>query len=95
MDRIFSIVHEINGFSSECQRESFAQHRLGQIVSRGLRVAKVQAPAWLDIEERLDPDVWIDCNSSEIERVVTNLVVNAIQALEESRRSSMSSQAGA
>jgi signal transduction histidine kinase len=86
VDRIFSIVHEIIGFSSECPRESFAQHPLDQIVSRGLRVAKVQAPAWLDIEERLDPDVWIDCNSSEIERVVTNLLLNAIQAIEESSR---------
>jgi signal transduction histidine kinase len=82
VDRIFSIVHEISGFSSEAARDHFAPHPLDQIVSRALRVARVQAPAWLEIEERLDPEVWIDCHASEIERVVTNILVNAIQALE-------------
>jgi PAS domain S-box-containing protein len=83
VDRIFSIVHEISGFSSECARENFAQHSLDQIVSRALRIARIHAPAWLDIEARLDPDVRIDCHAAEIERVVTNLLLNAIQALEE------------
>jgi signal transduction histidine kinase len=83
VDRIFSIVHEISGFSSESTRDGFARHPLDQIVSRALRVAGVQAPAWLEIEERLDPEVWIDCHAAEIERVVTNILVNAIQALEE------------
>jgi signal transduction histidine kinase len=46
----------------------------------------VQAPAWLEIEERFDPEVRIDCHAAEIERVVTNVLVNAIQALEENPR---------
>jgi signal transduction histidine kinase len=83
VDRIFSIVREISNFSSDSARESFARHPLGAIASRALRIARVHAPAWLEIETRLDPDVWIDCHAAEIERVVTNLLVNAIQALEE------------
>lgn len=83
VDRIFSIVREISGFSSECADEKFSYHALDQIVSRALRIARVHAPAWLEIETRLDSDVWIDCQVAEIERVVTNLLVNAIQALEE------------
>ena len=83
VDRIFSIVREINDLSAECAREKFAVHSLDQIVSRALRVARVHAPAWLEIEMRLDSNVWIDCHAAEIERVVTNLLVNAIQALEQ------------
>lgn len=86
VDRIFSIVCEIEGFSSDSTRESFTPHSLDEIVSRALRVARIQAPEWLEIEVRLDPDVMIDCHASEIERVVTNLLVNAIQALEENSR---------
>lgn len=86
VDRIFSIVHEISGFSSESAHESFARHPLDEIVARALRVARVQAPSWLEIEERLDSEIWIDCHAVEIERVVTNVLVNAIQALEGNSR---------
>ena len=88
VDRIFSIVCEISDFSSESTRESYARHPLDEIVSRALRVARVHAPAWLEIETCLDPDVWIDCHAAEIERVVTNLLVNAIQALEQNSQGS-------
>jgi len=86
VDRIFAIVHEISGFSAESARENFVRHPFDEIVSRALRVARVQAPAWLEIEERFDPEVRIDCHAAEIERVVTNVLVNAIQALEENPR---------
>lgn len=86
VDRIFSIVHEIGGFSSDSSREKFAEHRLDQIVSRALRIARIHAPDWLEIESRLNPEITVNCNSAEIERVVTNLLVNAIQALESNSR---------
>jgi len=82
VDRIFSIVREVAGFSGEGEQEPFASHSLDQIVRRAIRVAQVQAPAGLEIDARLDPDVKILCHFAEIERVVTNLLVNAIHALE-------------
>ena len=85
-DRIVSIVHEISGVSSEGSRERFVRQPLEPIVTRALRIARVHAPPGLEIEVRLDPDVQIDCHSAEIERVVTNLLVNAIQAILENSR---------
>jgi len=83
VERISSIVHEISGFSSESARENFEPHSFEQIVSRALQIAGVHAPERLKIEAHLDPDVVIDCHADEIERVVTNLLVNAIHALDE------------
>ncbi len=80
-DRIFSIVREVAGFSSESERDDFAPHALDQIVRRSVRIAQVQAPAGVEIEVRVDPDVKILCHYAEIERVATNLLVNALHAL--------------
>ena len=82
IERICSIARVFTGFSGEKEREDFAPHPLDQIVRRAIRIAEVQAPAGLRIEARLDPDVVILCHFAEIERVVTNLLVNAIHALE-------------
>ncbi len=86
MDRIVSIVREISGVSSEGSRERFVPQPLEPIVTRALRIARIHAPPGLEIEARLDPDVQIDCDAAEIERVVTNLLVNAIQAIQENSR---------
>ena len=83
VDRISRIILEVGGFPSEGSTNVFERQPLEQIVTNALRIACVQAPGWLDIETRLDPDVSVRCNRSEMERVVTNLLVNAIQALEE------------
>lgn len=82
VDRIYEIVRQVAGFSSEAEREAFAVHSLDQIVRRSVRIARVQAPADLDLEVRLDPDVRVHCHFGDVERVVTNLLVNAIQALD-------------
>lgn len=83
VDRISAIVREVGGFSSESTREDFVEASLSEIVSRSLRIAKVNAPPWLKIEASFDSDVRVNCHPEEIERVVTNLLVNSIQALEE------------
>ena len=82
-DRISSIVREVAGFSSENEAESFAPHAFDQIVRRAIRVARVQAPDGLEIEARLDPDVQVLCHFADLERVVTNLLVNSIHALDD------------
>ena len=86
VDRILSVVKEISGFSSECTRENFERQRLDRIVSRALRIARVHAPDWLEIETHLDSGILIDCHSAQIERVATNLLLNAIQALEKNSK---------
>ncbi len=85
VDRISTIVREVGGYSSEMARADFVEVSFADIVSRSLRIASVHAPPWLEVEESLDVDVRIECRSEEIERVVTNLLVNSIQALEEKR----------
>jgi len=81
-DRISSIVHEVGGFSSEQCHKELQIHALDEIVRQSIRIARAQAGASIQIEAILEPDVRILCHRSQIERVVTNLVVNAIQALE-------------
>lgn len=82
LDRIASIVHEVAGFSNVGEKEAFSSHAFDTIVKRAVRVAQVQAPEGVEIESRLDPDVQILCHEVEIERVVTNLLVNAIHSLD-------------
>jgi len=82
IDRIFGVVREVAGFSSDNEPEDFAPHALDQIVKRSVRIAQVQAQRGLEIEVRLDPDVKILCHYAEIERVVTNLLVNALHAVD-------------
>ncbi len=82
-DRISSIVREVAGFSIEQDAEPFASHAFDQIVRRAIRVARVQAPEGLEIEARLDPDVTVRCHFADLERVVTNLLVNSIHALDD------------
>ncbi len=81
-DRISSIVHEVGGFSSGQSHKDLQIHALDEIVRQSIRIARAQAADSLEIEAILDPDVRILCHRSQIERVVTNLIVNAIQALE-------------
>lgn len=83
INRIFSIVQEVGVLSDAASSEELHSHSLDQIVARAIRVAGVQASDALRIEVRLDENVNILCHPSEIERVVINLVVNAIQALQE------------
>lgn len=83
--RISSIVREVAGFSPEGERAEFAPFSLEAIVRRAVRVAQVQAPEGCRIEARLDSDVLILGHFAEIERVVTNLLANALQALDRSR----------
>lgn len=83
IDRIFSIVQQVGVLSDETSGEALHSHGLDRIVARAIRVAGVQASDALHIEVRLDEDVNILCHPEEIERVVINLVVNAIQALQE------------
>ena len=82
IDRISAIVREVAGLSNKSERKEFALHALDQIVQRAARIAQVEAPEALEVEVRLDPDVKIQCHASELERVVTNLLVNAIHALD-------------
>jgi signal transduction histidine kinase len=81
-DRVTSIVQEVGSFSADFRRGGFVRHHLSEIVESAVRIASAQAKEHVDIEMRLDPDIEIMCHRSELERVVTNLLVNAIQALD-------------
>jgi PAS domain S-box-containing protein len=87
VERIFSIVSEVGSFSARSPNSDLDEHSLDEIVMRALRVARAHAPAWVEIEARLDSDVQIHCHASEIERVVANLLVNSIQSFEAKPRS--------
>lgn len=82
VDRIASIVREVGRFSAEGRREEQEVHALDEVVRRSIRIAGVRAPETVAIEAVLEPDVRVRCHRPRIERVVTNLIVNAIQSFE-------------
>jgi PAS domain S-box-containing protein len=82
IERISSIVREISGFSPNPSRKRFTRQSLSDLVARAVRIAQANASPGIEIEHHLDTDVQIECFAPDIERVVTNLLVNAIQALE-------------
>ncbi len=82
IDRVTSIVQEVGSFSADFSHGSFVRHRLSEIVECAVRIARTQAKPNVDIEIQLDPDIEIMCHRSELERVVTNILVNAIHALD-------------
>jgi signal transduction histidine kinase len=86
VDRVTAIVEEVGNLSVDLRRGGFERHGFAEIVESAVRIAAVQAKANVDIETRLDPDIDIMCHRSELERVVTNLLVNAIQALDSEDR---------
>jgi PAS domain S-box-containing protein len=88
VDRVTSIVQEVGNFSEESQLAGFSCHSLAEIVECGVRISSAQAKPHVDVETCLDPDVRVMGNRSELERVVTNLLVNAFHAFEGSRRRS-------
>jgi signal transduction histidine kinase len=79
--RIASIVQKVGRFSSDRTREALELHSLSEIVEHSLRIASVRASDAISIESNLDPEVKVLCHRSQLERVVTNLLVNAIHAL--------------
>jgi C4-dicarboxylate-specific signal transduction histidine kinase len=82
VDRVSAIIEEVGNFSAERERTDFACHRLSEIAETAVRVARAQAPENVRIEMRLDSEVRVLGNRSELERVVTNLVINAFHALD-------------
>jgi two-component system NtrC family sensor kinase len=86
VDRVTAIVEEVGGFSADASGGGFERHRFAEIVDSAVRIACVQAKSGIQIETRLDSEVEVACHRSELERVVINLLVNAIQALDQSGR---------
>lgn len=82
IDRVDSIVDEVGRFGATSRQGSLDGHDLSEIVSDALRMARVQADPRIEIEARLDPKVCVMCFRPELERVVTNVLVNAFHALE-------------
>ena len=82
IDRVDSIVDEVGRFGATSRQGSLDCHDLSEIVADALRMARVQADPGIEIEARLDPKVCVMCFRPELERVVTNVLVNAFHALE-------------
>jgi signal transduction histidine kinase len=86
VDRVTAIVEEVGSCSADSPNGGFERHRFSEIVDSAVRIAGVQGKPNVHIETRLDPDIEIACHRSELERVVTNLLVNAIQSLNSADR---------
>ena len=87
--RISSIVNEVGSFSSDRTVEVLEPHDLREIVRHALRIARVQAPDGLEIVQDFGDESMVSCHRPQIERVVTNLLVNALQAIEPDRPSTL------
>lgn len=82
IDRVDAIVNEVGSFSTQTREGSLDCHELSEIVDAALRIARIHAGPHVTIEAKLDSNVRVMCYRSELERVVTNVLVNALHALE-------------
>ena len=83
VERINAIVQEVEGFSADSGQVGFARHALADIVESALRMTRSQAKPNVEIDVLLDAEVEVMGDRAELERLVTNLVVNSLQALGE------------
>ncbi len=80
-----AIVKELNNFSRSVANESVSTIDLAAIIESSLKITlhSFQISTKIDIESDLRQECWINANSGELQQVFTNLISNAIHAIEE------------
>ncbi len=81
VQRVTAIVNDIRSFTHG--EPGTAEVDLCELVERSLRFARPHLHAGIEIERNLAPHPRVVANAREIEQVVLNLIVNAIQAIGE------------
>jgi PAS domain S-box-containing protein len=79
VERISAIAHDVRGFAGSGSLER-GPVDLTQLVEDVIRMAAPRTPAGATISRRLAPRLRVHCARHEMEQVLLNLLVNALQA---------------
>jgi len=75
----------VKGLLEFARQKEFALRRvrLLDVVERALRLISSQVPPGIDIQSQVPDDIYVDLDSQRIQEAILNLVMNAIQAIED------------
>ncbi len=85
-NRVINIINSLRSFSRIDQLKSRVKYDFNEAISTTLTVARNQIKYIADVETHLQDIPFVYCNSSEINQVLLNIIINAVQAIKSSGR---------
>ncbi len=82
-DRVINIVNSLRNFSRVDQLKSVVIYNLNEAIKTTLIIARNEIKYYADVEVEYGDIPKTMCNSSEINQVILNLLINAAQAIKE------------
>jgi len=84
--RVISIVQNLRDFSRTEQSENFDTYNINDGIKATLVVAQNEIKYDADVETELSEVPEITCNTSQINQVLLNIIINAVQAIKSEER---------
>jgi C4-dicarboxylate-specific signal transduction histidine kinase len=84
--RVSQIVRTLTSFAHVDKEAKHSECQINEIVEDALIVLKNEYKYTIDIETALDENDGLVCNKGEIEQVLVNVLINAIQAIKSQNR---------
>jgi PAS domain S-box-containing protein len=86
LTRVTTVIKNLKDFSRIDQAVAFAEYDLNQGVEATLNVARNEIKYDVDVKTDLLPLPEIECNSGQINQVILNILLNAVQAIKVQKR---------
>ena len=80
--RARDLVKQILSFSSQRQ-EPLKPLRLEPLIQEASKLLRATIPSTIDIQQKLDDNIYVTCNPTEIHEIIMNLCTNAYHAMED------------
>lgn len=81
-ERVINIVNSLRNFSRVDQVDDKVKYQINDGIATTLTVAKNQIKYKADVETQFGDVPSIYCNSSQINQVILNIIINSVQAIE-------------
>jgi signal transduction histidine kinase len=82
LEKVTHIVQNLRDFSRIDQAEDYADYSLNEAIQATLSLARNEVKSNIDIVTDLDEIPLVPCHAAQINQVILNIVINAIQAIE-------------
>ncbi len=86
LSRVTKVIQNLKDFSRVDQAQAFAEYDLNEGIEATLTVARNEIKYDADVKKELSPLPEIACNSGQINQVLLNILVNAVQAIKSQKR---------
>jgi PAS domain S-box-containing protein len=85
LDRVGKIVQSLKYFSRDAQYNEFESYDINEGIENTILIAKNEVKYSADIELHLNEVPLIDAISGQINQVILNIIINAVQAIKETK----------